>query len=57
MEYCEFSFVYKPPKQQSSDSRRVFSENGIEPSRRIMFVEARKMGEMVKKIEDYISDA
>lgn len=54
MEFCDFSFTYKPPRQQSSDSRRVFSDIGIEPSRLVIFVEAKKFEAMCKRIEQYL---
>ena len=53
--HAEFTFDYRPPKQQATDSRRAFSEFGIDPSRRVMFVPASKLSEIVKEVETAFS--
>lgn len=46
----EMTFDYKPPNQQSSDSRGIFSEMGIDGWRRVMVVKAERMLEVLEKM-------
>jgi protein BCP1 len=50
-EFAILKFDYLLPKQQSSDSRRVFQEAGIEPSRRVFVIPFEKMKDVVEKLK------
>jgi protein BCP1 len=47
-------FDYALPKQQSSDSRRVFQEAGIEPARRVLTIAFDKMPTVVEKLKQVV---
>ena len=55
--YATGTFDYRLPKQQATDSRRVFFDSGIDPSRRIMVVESSKMKALVYDITTSFADA
>ncbi|KAI8886435.1 hypothetical protein K501DRAFT_177673 [Backusella circina FSU 941] len=53
-QYAEYQFDYKftnNEKEQAADSRRAFSECGIAPFRRLMFVHASKFDQLVSEIK------
>jgi protein BCP1 len=53
-QYAEYQFDYKftnNEKEQAADSRRAFSEYGIAPFRRLMFVHASKFDQLVSEIK------
>ncbi|CAM0142040.1 Mss4p nuclear export [Umbelopsis sp. WA50703] len=52
--YADIQFDYKQTnadKEVSSDARRAFSEMGIAPGRRVMFVRASKLKPMIEELE------
>jgi protein BCP1 len=49
--FASLAFDYLLPKQQSSDSRRVFQEEGIEPFRRVLVIPYEKLKAIVTKLK------
>jgi protein BCP1 len=52
--FSSHHFDYSLPKQQSSDSRRVFQEAGIEPFRRVLTISFDKMKSIVEKLKQVV---
>ncbi|KAJ3302244.1 Mss4p nuclear export [Kappamyces sp. JEL0829] len=49
--FAQMHFDYDLPKQQASDSRRVFNDDGIEQSRRVYILPFSCLGSLVEALE------
>lgn len=53
-EFASFSFDYELPLQQVSDSRRVFTDDGIEGARRVFLLPYTSLPHLLAALEEKV---